>query len=124
MADGIDELFDPRSVGETLYLLRKRAALSREELAKEAEVVLSTVSRIENETTRGGVIDARALSRIIGVLAPRLGLSDERLLWEAILQALKRQDRADAAHYYLQAELRTYQPKPKRTRKPKSKDGG
>ena len=40
---------EARTLGETLFLLRRRKVLTLEELADAANVTVSTLSRIENE---------------------------------------------------------------------------
>lgn len=95
---------EPRSIGETLYLLRRRTRLDREELAERAGVVHATYSRYENDTTRNGVYDVAALRRILHVLADELHI-DDRVLWDAVFTALERREIEERVRFDIQAEV-------------------
>jgi len=91
----------PESIGETIYLLRRRSALPKETVAELADVPLATYSRYENDSTRNGVHDLTSLRRILRVLATSLEL-DEAVLWTEIFQIV---DRANAVKFSASAEI-------------------
>jgi transcriptional regulator with XRE-family HTH domain len=100
----------PESIGEALYLLRKRTSLGRAEVAERAEIPPSTYTRYESGTTRGGNYDVGTLDRILVVLADALSL-DERRLWGVVLDIVQR-ERAEIS--ILAAEVEEYRQPPNR----------
>ena len=106
---------EPESIGEALYLLRRRTPLTREQLADKANVVLATYTRYERDTTRNGVYDVVLLRRVLRELARELDVED-RALWDAVFEAL---DKAEGVRFSAQAEAGgVNHPKTKRERKP------
>jgi transcriptional regulator with XRE-family HTH domain len=68
----------PTSVGEALRLLRRRARLSRDELAGRARISAGAVSNYENDVSAP---PAASLRRVVSVLAEALDI-DRAELWE------------------------------------------
>ena len=55
----------PESVGEALRLLRRRARLSRDELAGRAGVSAGAVSNYENDVSAPPAVNLRAIVRVL-----------------------------------------------------------
>jgi transcriptional regulator with XRE-family HTH domain len=98
------ELFgSPQSIGEAVFVLRRRSGRDAKEIAKEAGVLLSTYSRIEHDKTRNGVYDLVAIRKIVRVLAKELSLGED-VLWRAIGEAADAADRAAKLHRSIEHE--------------------
>jgi transcriptional regulator with XRE-family HTH domain len=64
----VEHQVDMRAMGERLLLLRRRAALSQQELARQAGVDVMTISRLERGTKKRLEVEPLArLSRALGV---------------------------------------------------------
>lgn len=89
-------LLRAHTIGEALLLLRHRAHLSRDELAKRSGVAAGTLSRYENDETQKP--DAGVLRDIAGALAEALGVELADLWGElgTLLDQVRRGQYADA----------------------------
>jgi transcriptional regulator with XRE-family HTH domain len=64
----VEHQVDMRAMGERLLLLRRRADLSQQELAREAGVDVMTISRLERGTKKRLEVEPLArLSRALGI---------------------------------------------------------
>jgi transcriptional regulator with XRE-family HTH domain len=96
-------LLTPRTVGEALTLLRARADLNRDDLAREADVATGTLSRYERDKTRKP--DMAVIRRLVNHLAEVTG-DDARTLWREIGDLM---DRQQASSRYVRAQVRSRQ---------------
>jgi transcriptional regulator with XRE-family HTH domain len=80
----------PDSIGEALRLLRHRARLTRDALAKESGVSAGAISNYENDVSAPS---AATLRRLALVLAAALE-TDALELWQQLGDVLDRQGRA------------------------------
>ena len=78
LATSITSTLGPESVGEALRLLRRRARLSRDELAGRARLSAGAVSNYENDVSAGPAANLRSLIR---VLAGELDI-DPAAVWQ------------------------------------------
>jgi transcriptional regulator with XRE-family HTH domain len=95
-------LLTPRTVGEGLTLLRARADLNRDDLARSADVATGTLSRYERDKTRKP--DMAVVRRLVNHLAEATG-DDARVLWREFGDLMDRQ-RASAAYVGAQVKSR------------------
>jgi transcriptional regulator with XRE-family HTH domain len=98
-------LLTPRTVGEALTLLRARADLNRDDLAREADVATGTLSRYERDKTRKP--DMAVVRRLVIHLAEVTG-DDEGVLWREIGDLM---DRQQASTRYVRAQVKSRQRK-------------
>jgi len=70
---------DTLTLGETLSLLRRRKVLTLEELANEAGVTVSTLSRLENDLQTPRPSTLRKVAKALGVDPSEL-VFEERML--------------------------------------------
>jgi transcriptional regulator with XRE-family HTH domain len=96
-------LLTAKTVGEALTLLRARADLNRDDLARDAEVATGTLSRYERDKTQKP--DAQVLRRLVTHLAEATG-ADARMLWREIGDLM---DRQQASTRYVRAQVRSRQ---------------
>ena len=78
LATSITSTLGPESVGEALRLLRRRARLSRDELAGRARLSAGAVSNYENDVS---AVPATNLRTLIRVLAEELEI-DPATVWQ------------------------------------------
>lgn len=76
-----DHPLHPRSLGESLLILRHRSGLTRDDLSARSGVATGTITRYEHDETAR--VDMQAVRRILMVLADAAGM-DASDLWTAI----------------------------------------
>ena len=84
---GLERGLGPNSVGEALRLLRHRARLTRDALAKQAGVSAGAISNYENDVSAPAAATLRRLALILAIAVD----TDPGELWEQLGEVLDRQ---------------------------------